>query len=653
MFGLRFPERSLWDVRRPWLKWLLIGPLAVQAFLITLGDVAQSEGFAVAARVRRLQPPDGVVIGLLMLGVGLFFLQIGIKSGVAAPDARRRLRLLHFGTAISMTPCFVLLVSSLVLRRSTDFENLPGWLVLPSLATLFLFPVTMAYVIVVERAMDVRVVIRQGVRYALARGGVRALRVATTVALIAAAISLWENPQASPAMKVAIILGAAAVSRLSTQFTGRLAAAVDRRFFREAYEAERLLGDLAENVRSIVETEPLLQTVAETISSALHIPRVATFLETDGLFRPALALGYARKPDVSLSAHGPTVEKLRTNPASLPVHGDGPGSWGNQLPERAVDEKDALRRLGAELLLPLSTKERLLGFLSLGPKLSEEPYSSGDERLLRSVAAQTGLALENSRLAEAIASEVAQRERQRRELEIAREVQEQLFPQSQPSAPGFDYCGACRPARHVGGDYYDFLALPEEVVGIAIGDVSGKGIPAALLMASLQASLRAQAPLRTLDLPGLVTSMNRLLYDLSSANRYATFFYAQLDTRRRALTYVNAGHNPPMLLRNGELLRLDVGGPAVGLLPETSYEQGSLALERGDLLVAYTDGVSEAMSPAEEEWGEERLVAALRGNNQRAAADVLAAVMAAADAFASGASQHDDMTLVVVRAADH
>jgi sigma-B regulation protein RsbU (phosphoserine phosphatase) len=354
-----------------------------------------------------------------------------------------------------------------------------------------------------------------------------------------------------------------------------------------------------------------------------------------------------------LSARGATVERLRSNPSPLLVGGDEPASWGSLVLEHDVGERDALRRLGAELLLPLSTKERLLGFVSLGAKLSEEPFSSGDARLLRSLAAQTGLALENSRLAEAIAIEVAQRELQRRELEIAREVQEQLFPQRQPPAPGFDYCGACRPARHVGGDYYDFLALPEEVVGIAIGDVSGKGIPAALLMAGLQASLRAQAPLRTRDLPGLVASINRLLYDLSSSNRYATFFYAQLDTRRRTLTYVNAGHNPPMLLRNGEVLRLDVGGLVVGLLPETSYELGSLALERGDLLVAYTDGVSEAMSPAEDEWGEERLVAALRGNVGRAAADVVASIMAAADEFASGAPQHDDMTLVVVRALAH
>src|SRR5207302_3674163 len=165
------------------------------------------------------------------------------------------------------------------------------------------------------------------------------------------------------------------------------------------------------------------------------------------------------------------------------------------------------------LLLPLASHKELLGFISLGPKKSEEPYSPSDASLLRTVAAQTGLALENSRLSEAFAHEVAQRELLNREIEIAREVQQRLFPQNMPEVPLLEYAGHCRPARGVGGDYYDFLSLASGRLGLAIGDVSGKGVPAALLMASLQASVRGQSQAASGNVAELMTNVNRLVCD--------------------------------------------------------------------------------------------------------------------------------------------
>jgi sigma-B regulation protein RsbU (phosphoserine phosphatase) len=289
----------------------------------------------------------------------------------------------------------------------------------------------------------------------------------------------------------------------------------------------------------------------------------------------------------------------------------------------------------------------------LGPKQSEEPYSASDLRMLQSVAAQTGLALENARLTAAVAAEVAQRERLNREMEIAREVQERLFPQNMPLVPGLDYCGHCRPALGVGGDYYDFVALPDSALGIAIGDVSGKGIAAALLMASLQASLRGQT-LREkgeagADLATIMRHVNRLVYDASSSNRYATFFYAQYDSQSRLLTYVNAGHNPPVVLRADAAIRLEASGAVVGLLPDCPYGEGSIQLESGDVFLAFTDGISEAMNPEDEEWGEDAMIVAARECVGSSARETLDRLMVCADAFARGAKQHDDMTLVVAR----
>jgi sigma-B regulation protein RsbU (phosphoserine phosphatase) len=432
-------------------------------------------------------------------------------------------------------------------------------------------------------------------------------------------------------------------------FAQRLRGWIDRRFFREAYEADAILSDLASKVRTIVETEPLLETVATRIADSLHVPRIAILLDGSWPFRPAYALGFPTPPTAAIPAHGLTVRRLTKQQHAL-VQFDDEESW-VQLADEV--EREALEQLQSELLLPLSLNEKLLGIMSLGPKQSEEPCSSTDIRLLDSVAAQTGLALENGRLTAAIAAEIAAREKHKRELEIAHEVQERLFPQEYPPLTGLDYAGACRPALGVGGDYYDFILLSKTELGIAIGDVSGKGIPAALLMATLRAYLRGQTIHRQTDLTDMMTNLNRLVYESSAANRYATFFYGELDAVSRALNYVNGGHNPPMVFRKTdsgrEVMRLDTGGPVIGLMEDCCYRQGRVALEAGDVLVAYTDGISEAMNTADDEWGEERLIDAVRPNRMVAARALIERLMTSADAFVAGAPQHDDMTLVVVR----
>jgi len=268
--------------------------------------------------------------------------------------------------------------------------------------------------------------------------------------------------------------------------------------------------------------------------------------------------------------------------------------------------------------------------------------------------AQTALALEVARLTTAIGREMAQRERLNRELEIAQEVQAHLFPQRLPSVAGLDYCGHCRPAREVGGDYYDFLELPEGKLGIAIGDVSGKGIGAALLMASLEASLRAQAAVRN-DLVELIEQVNQLVCEASSANRYATLFYAEYDPRNRRLSYVNAGHNSPIVLRRSatacQVTRLETGGPVIGLL-QHSYQQETFSLQTGDQIVLFTDGISESMNVHYEEWGEHRLIQFAKSCHGLPAHEAMNQIFAATEAFSAGASQHDDMTLVVLRLLD-
>jgi sigma-B regulation protein RsbU (phosphoserine phosphatase) len=237
-------------------------------------------------------------------------------------------------------------------------------------------------------------------------------------------------------------------------------------------------------------------------------------------------------------------------------------------------------------------------------------------------------------------------------MEIAREVQQRLFPQQIPQIAGLSLAGMCRPALGVGGDYYDLIELDDGRLGLAIGDVSGKGISAALLMAGLRASLRGMTLDGPSDLARMMQKVNRLVYEASANNRYATFFFATYDPATRELRYVNAGHNPPLLVRPGnpEILRLDVGGMVVGLLPTADYVEQVVRVSSGDLLIAYTDGISEAMTVDDEEWGEERMLdCAVQCRQDAPAREVLNAIFRSADEFTSGAPQHDDMTLLIMK----
>ncbi len=349
-----------------------------------------------------------------------------------------------------------------------------------------------------------------------------------------------------------------------------------------------------------------------------------------------------------------TVENLALTNRPATVYRDRPAEW---LSQAGPEERLALDQLQAEVLLPLPGRDRLMGLMVLGPKKSEEPYTPTDLRVLQSVATQTGLALEVTELAHSLAKEAAIRARADRELEIAHEVQERLFPQQMPVIAGLSLAGFCRPAQGVGGDYYDAFELTDGRLGLAIGDVSGKGISAALLMASLRACLRTMTLVGPADLATLMQKMNQLVYEASAVNRYATFFFAIYEPSNRRLTYVNAGHNPPVLLRNStedglECLRLEAGGMVVGLLPSVSYTEDSIILKSGDLLIAYTDGISEAMAAEDEEWGEDRMISTAKLNSQETAQEVLRTIFRSADQFTGNAPQHDDMTLLVAKLVD-
>jgi sigma-B regulation protein RsbU (phosphoserine phosphatase) len=647
LFAFYFPvpfeyiRRHRWPQRALALPCILLAALDIYsnfrsgAHLGELGWLASFERYA-----------SRPITILFTLYIFSFFYLLSLKKyRLPTSDARRRLNLMISGCTAALLPLL-----PVALGENGVIPRLPTWIATICLLMLVLFPITMAYVIVVQQAMDVRMVVRTGVRYAIASNGLKIVRLLLSAGLAILTIHLTnQSGQRWQAVIIASV-GTALIIGFRNLAT-KAGNWMDRRFFREAYDAEVILTELSNSVASIRDMKMLAETVARRIAMSLHVGQVAVLLDRNGRYQPVYATGFNGPLPVEFTRSAATIRLLRQMGNSpTKIYFDDPQSWVHGTPP---SEQAALQSLAAEILLPVTLKSRILGLISLGPKRSEAPYSREDLHLLGAVASQAGLALENAELTESIRREIAQRERLDRELEIAREVQQRLFPQVLPIVKGLEFAGYCRPAQGVGGDYYDFIRLQEGCLGVAIGDVSGKGIAAALMMASLQASLRGQTIKPCSTLAEMIQHVNHLVYEASAANRYATFFYAQYDPAQRLLHYVNAGHNPPIVYRkNGkceEIIRLEAGGTVVGLFAEFPYQEGELELQAGDMFVGFTDGISEAMDSTDAEFGEDRLIEILKRCQSRSAADTIACILDQVDAFTAGAPQHDDMTLVVVR----
>jgi phosphoserine phosphatase RsbU/P len=232
---------------------------------------------------------------------------------------------------------------------------------------------------------------------------------------------------------------------------------------------------------------------------------------------------------------------------------------------------------------------------------------------------------------------------------VACEVQQRFMKGWDRTSNTLDYSARCRQMRALGGDCYDFVPLDDGRLAVTIGDASGKGLAAALMISNVQSSLRTAALFAGNDRAAAVAAVNRQVYRSAPANRYATLFYGVFDEATCTLRYVNAGHNPPMVIRpDGSIIWLETGGSPVGMFPDSAYGEGSVQFQRGDLILAYTDGVTEAANPAGMEWGVEGLRRAAVEHNAQCADEIVEAIFTSMDEFSRG-HQTDDATVVVLR----
>jgi sigma-B regulation protein RsbU (phosphoserine phosphatase) len=641
IFFAVFPACSPLERRFRWLKWaslafgvgLVLPGLGIGDMRIP-GVAEQLVGERAAEMVRTL-----LVYGTYgLIGLGLLSLGGNAFGRAATPEVRRKSRVILWGTVFGVLPI-------VIERAAIDLTGYrPSfWFNTLLVIVLALYPLSFAYAVVKHRVMEIPVLLRRSARYVLVqRGFVVLLFVAAVFAItfFTRTFSRFFQPDPNVGMMLSAAFGIALVW-LSAPLVKRGTQRIDRAFFRSAYDARVILEDLAEKTRTVTGRTELAALLEQHLNKALRPKTFACYVGTD---------------DSQLIAQSGTVaagaERLLSDLPFLVQLATRGKSW--DVPPSGSDDAEelpVLASLAPECLVPIVDHDgRLSGLLVLGQRLSEEPYSSEDKRLLDSVASQAGIALENICLAEKMAERMEADHRVARDMEIAREVQSRLFPQVMPPVATLDYAGTCIQARVVGGDYYDFLDLGPGRLGIVIADVSGKGIAAALLMGNLQAILRSQYAVALEDPHRLLQSVNRLFYENTLEDRYATVFFGDYDDASRYLRYANCGHNPPLLLRaNGELQRLGATATVLGLFKDWKCTVEKVSLRPGDMVLIYTDGITEALNPAEEEFGESRLLEILRSHPQLPVEALLSLILAAVQEF-SGANQADDLTLLIAQA---
>ena len=308
---------------------------------------------------------------------------------------------------------------------------------------------------------------------------------------------------------------------------------------------------------------------------------------------------------------------------------------------------------GAEKLLtvPIRSEGEAIGVLAVGDKENRaggiDDFDQADSRILSLFGNQASIALDNARLHR----EALEKERMEREIELAGSIQRTILPASLPEAEGLDICGTNRPTRQVGGDFYDVFPLPGGRVAFTLADVSGKGVPAALLVSTLHACLHVLFDVGRDDLPFVAARVNEHLIRFASSRKFATMFLGIFDPATRVMRYVNAGHNPGLLLSGESLEELGPTGIPVGMFPNAVHTEEVRTLSAGDLLVLYSDGITEAQDAVENEFGMERLTALVRDGKDSTPAGLTREIFGQVDRFTRGVAQYDDQTVLVARIA--
>ncbi len=422
---------------------------------------------------------------------------------------------------------------------------------------------------------------------------------------------------------------------------------VDRQFYRERYNYQKALVEFSQHLPTLMNLDEIMESVTSSILSRMHVKSVAICLYD------ADQIGCSTVMQKGISGSDCDFQKGPRSLVALLECTRSPQVFYNLRHDQELDLKDEdkqkILNTGIVLAIPMFSPDRLIGILHLGPKGSERPYSEEDIDLLQTVANQAAIAIENARLHK---GEV-EKQKIEEELNLARRIQQGLLPKESPKISGLEIAGVSIPAKTVGGDYYDFIQLDDRQLLVFVGDVSGKGMSAALYMAKLQGMIQFAS--RVYSSPkDILVEVNRRIYDGIERKSFITMIVALFDLSSRKVTICRAGHNPVLIASNGKTSYLKLKGMGLGLEPGSVFGN-ELEIFEDDLRPAslfffYSDGLTEAMNEKREEFGEQRVLESIKNYHALSAEALNRSVIDAVIDYRGAAEQNDDITVVAVKA---
>ena len=648
LFASLFPEERAY-VRRPLLRLgrlrlgvtpLLFVPHAFHVVFVLLASSWSVGGGSDAGVLGALGTLSGLLVRFFLYVHRTLFSLVNLGFGLATIallfDSYRRARVPRLRrqvgvVAAGLSACLVLY------SLASPIPTLLGWETGEALraslvfAALTLGPGSIAYAVVRHKFLDARILARRGILYALVSaalvGGYVAVAPPLTRALSGVTggdIRIFQS---------VLLVVALALSQPGVAWLEHL---LDRSLLRDPSDYRNVLRRLGAELQTTIDLDALLGRTITTLTEAMMLR--AGHIVVFGRGAPIARSGAGAAPDAA------ALERLTGLLERVPA-GEGSFRVADPVPGLEPADRRFLAALGAALVVPLRWHGDLVGALLLGEKLVDTSLSAEDVALLDSLAGQVSVSLQNALL---LRDRVAVA-RFEQELNLARQIQSRSLLSTFPVLPRCEIHGLTIPSKHVGGDLYDVVEGADGAWFVAIADVSGKGVPAALLSSMLQASLRTQAS--SVAGPGeILRNINQLMYRSTAVQQFASFFLARLDAERLELVFSNAGHNWPVLQRRGGRRLLERGGTLLGILEGAAFEEERVALEPGDLLVLYTDGVSEAANAAGEMFDESRVYDVVDAMPPGLTArEVAERLLAALHGFLDGVEPQDDVTLVVVR----
>lgn len=567
----------------------------------------------------------------ILMSAGVFLLSRNSRRVTNALE-RRQVRLMligiKYGAIVIGFGWLLVVVTQFVLAYRISGNIL--------LASLFIFllceisgliiPFTFLNSFFQNKLLETEGALKRRVRYIGVTLGMLGIYLFAIFVIVRLSVSLFELRDPS-----VIIVSVLLLSLTFTPINKRILNWIDETFYPEKTKYAEALKKYIQKISGQIESGELLFELKNWIQTTIGIYPVIPF-----------ALGN------QLSLQTP----FRFNDSESVIHRIRNGSkffW-DEISERSritVDENEIewVRENDIAVTIPMISQGELVGVLNLGKKQNEEDFSSDDLDFLTQASNQTALALQNLSLQ----SYYIDKKRMDKELEMARNIQRRLMPQEVPLIDGLDIYGEVRPCFEVAGDYYDIITNEEGYTFLVIADVSGKGAGAAMIMANLQASIRVGLEI-TEDFPAFISRINNHIYKNTSSSEFITFFIAAWDPTRKLIHYINAGHNPPLLAdKNGNIQALDATGLILGVLPDQKYERKSIELREGSVLAIFTDGLEEAMNPAGEMFGQQKIIEVLLESKNGTSKEIVKTIQDRAIEFCQGKPLHDDLTMIVVK----